>query len=86
MAGMPVTPGPPGPTGELVTPAAALLRVLTTNGGTTPMAGKSLSYVASSWVGAGTKDFTSTRIFYLLLGDTLILRRHLLARAAGVQD
>jgi uncharacterized protein (DUF111 family) len=76
MAGMPVTPGPPGPTGELVTPtAAALLRVLTANGGKTPMAGKTpLFTLRRVGVGAGTKDFQKhPNILRLLLGDTLIL-------------
>jgi hypothetical protein len=90
MAGMPVTPGPPGPTGELVTPtAAALLRVLTDNGGTTPMAGKApLFTLRRVGVGAGTKDFHKhPNILRLLLGDTLILHTPPTSKPeASVQD
>jgi uncharacterized protein (DUF111 family) len=74
MAGMPVTPGPPGPTGELVTPtAAALLRVLTANGGKMHMAGQPpLFTLRRVGVGAGTKDFHKhPNILRLLMGDTL---------------
>jgi uncharacterized protein (DUF111 family) len=94
MVGMPVTPGPPGPTGELVTPtAAALLKILTANGGTTPMAGRSpLFTLRRVGVGAGTKDFHKhPNILRLLLGDTLILHTPpptgtSKPEAAGVQE
>jgi len=83
MIGMPVTRGPPGWTGELVTPtAAALLRVLTDTSRSlkTPRDGSStgnnmrgcpppftLRYVG---VGAGTKDFDDhPNILRLLIGE-----------------
>jgi uncharacterized protein (DUF111 family) len=74
--GMPLTAGPPGPTGELVTPtAAALLRVLTANPGKIPMVGKPPIFTLRGiGVGAGTKDFRKhPNILRLLLGDDLIL-------------
>jgi uncharacterized protein (DUF111 family) len=74
--GMPLTAGPPGPTGELLTPtAAALLRVLTANPGKAPMVGKPPIFTLRGvGVGAGTKDFRKhPNILRLLLGDDLIL-------------
>jgi len=85
MAGMPVTPGPPGVTGELVTPtAAALLRVLTMNGGKTRMVGKPPSFTLRQvGVGAGTKNFHKhPNILRLMLGDNVTLN----SRASKPED
>lgn len=74
MTDMPVTPGPPGPTGELVTPtAAALLSVLTRNGGKERMVGRPpLFTLRNVGVGAGTKDFHKhPNILRLMLGDNV---------------
>lgn len=69
MVGMPVTPGPPGLTGELVTPtAAALLKVLTKNSDGRPPR----FTIRKIGVGAGTKDFSDhPNIIRLILGDNL---------------
>jgi uncharacterized protein (DUF111 family) len=59
--------------------AAALLRVLTANGGTTPMAGSlPLRCVELGWCG-NQRLHKHPNILRLLLGDTLIFRHHLLA-------
>lgn len=85
MIGMPTAPGPPGWTGELVTPTgAALLRTLTmdnkNNNCTT--AGKSKVHggrppgftLRKTGVGAGTKDFKQhPNVIRLLLGDDVLL-------------
>ena len=84
MVGMPTCPGPPGITGELVTPtAAALLRVLTgVDGGAggadhvpgwraTLAPGRPPNMVPRAiGVGAGTKDFARhPNVLRLVLGD-----------------
>jgi uncharacterized protein (DUF111 family) len=71
MIGMRTTPGPPGITGELVTPtAAALLRVLTRNASGRPPR----FTIRSIGVGAGSKDFNKhPNIIRLILGDELVL-------------
>jgi uncharacterized protein (DUF111 family) len=78
LQGMPICPGPPGVTGELVTPTgAALLRVLTqTHTGiyhSSSIAGRPPSMtIRSIGHGAGTKDFEKhPNIVRLLLGDSL---------------
>ena len=76
MLDMPTCPGPPGVTGELVTPtAAALLKVLTTSSslqGKIP--GRPPCFtVRKIGVGAGTKDFDKhPNIIRLVLGDDVI--------------
>ena len=75
MVGMPTTSGPPGVTGELVTPtAAALLRVLTTKHGQTSMVGRPPRFtIRKVGVGAGTKDFKDhPNIMRLMLGDSIV--------------
>ncbi len=74
MVGMRTAPGPPGVTGELVTPtAAAILRVLTnnTNGVATDRPPRfSLRRIG---LGAGTKDFRGhPNIMRLFLGDDIL--------------
>jgi len=74
MMGMPTTSGPPGVTGELVTPtAAALLRVLTSKYGETSVVGKPPPFTLRKvGVGAGTKDFKNhPNILRLMLGDSI---------------
>jgi hypothetical protein len=72
---MPTCPGPPGVTGELVTPtAAALLRTLTQTHSARSQAGRAprmtLRHVG---VGAGSKDFFEfPNIMRLLLGDNVV--------------
>jgi pyridinium-3,5-bisthiocarboxylic acid mononucleotide nickel chelatase len=68
MVGMPTTPGPPGRTGELVTPtAASMLRVLCKN----PTDGRSpCMTLRKVGIGAGSKDFKGhPNIVRLLLGE-----------------
>ena len=70
MAGMPITSGPPGRTGELVTPtAASLLRVLVHR----PHDGRSPNMTLSKvGIGAGTKDFVNhPNIIRLLIGEKI---------------
>ena len=68
---MPICPGPPGNTGELVTPtAAALLRVLTkySTSGRPPY-----MTIRKIGIGAGTKDFPKhPNILRLIIGDNVI--------------
>ena len=76
LVNMPTCPGPPGVTGELVTPtAAALLKVLTTN--TMPackIPGRPPSLtIRKIGIGAGTKDFAQhANILRLIIGDQLV--------------
>ena len=75
MIGMRTTPGPPGITGELVTPtAAALLRVLTQVGiGEKPTGRPPRFTIRHVGVGAGTKDFVKhPNIIRLMIGDDLV--------------
>ena len=68
MAGMPITSGPPGRTGELVTPtAASLLRVLVQP----PHDGRAPNMTLGKvGIGAGTKDFAKhPNIMRLLIGE-----------------
>lgn len=77
---MPTCPGPPGTTGELVTPTgAALLRALTLLSGdgstkTSPIMGRPPSFTLRAvGIGAGTKDFVKhPNIVRLMLGDTIV--------------
>lgn len=71
MQGMPTTPGPPGITGELVTPtAAALLRVLTKERTGRPPR----MILHSTGIGAGTKNFSQhPNVLRLLLGKNIVL-------------
>lgn len=72
MVGMPTCPGPPGITGELVTPtAAALLRVLTKKN---IKAGQPPCFTLRRvGIGAGTKDFEKhPNILRLMLGDEVV--------------
>lgn len=74
MMGMPTTPGPPGLTGELVTPtAAALLHVLRT--GQAIGDGRPPRFTLRNiGIGAGTKDFQQhPNIVRLLLGDCVLV-------------
>jgi len=84
MKGMPTTLGPPGRTGELVTPTgAALLRTLTTRSGIrstessrgVPLMGRPPRFtLRKTGVGAGTKDFPHhPNILRLMLGDSVVL-------------
>ena len=84
MKGMPTTPGPPGRTGELVTPTgAALLRTLTTRSGVrstessrgVPVVGRPPGFtLRKTGVGAGSKDFPQhPNILRLMLGDSVLL-------------
>jgi hypothetical protein len=76
MVGMPTSPGPPGVTGELVTPtAAALLRVLTKKDGISSIAGRPPRFVVNCvGIGAGTKNFRKhPNILRLLIGDSVVI-------------
>jgi len=84
MTGMPTTPGPPGLTGELVTPTgAALLRTLTMKSNAAVRGGEKRNVpvgrpprftLRKIGVGAGTKDFEEhPNIIRLLLGDDVLL-------------
>jgi uncharacterized protein (DUF111 family) len=82
MVGMPTTPGPPGLTGELVTPTgAALLRTLTSGTDSadlrrvSPAAGRPPRFTLRKvGVGAGTKNFKRhPNVLRLLLGDEVLL-------------
>ena len=75
---MPTCPGPPGITGELVTPtAAALLKVLTTTTMLSPskIPGRPPCFtIRKVGIGAGTKDFVKhPNILRLLVGDQLVV-------------
>lgn len=76
LVNMPTCPGPPGVTGELVTPtAAALLKVLTTT--TMPpckIPGRPPCFtIRKIGIGAGTKDFSNhANIIRLIIGDQLV--------------
>jgi pyridinium-3,5-bisthiocarboxylic acid mononucleotide nickel chelatase len=74
MVGMRTTPGPPGITGELVTPtAAALLKVLTKRSRDGQSGRPPHFTIRSVGVGAGTKDFQMhPNIARLMLGDNVI--------------
>eukprot|EP00978_Attheya_sp_CCMP212_P013161 scaffold32954_cov51-Attheya_sp.AAC.3 len=75
LIGMPTCPGPPGLTGELVTPtAAALLRTLTKPNDTHKnMAGRAPAFTPRAiGMGAGTKDFVKhPNIIRLIIGDNI---------------
>jgi pyridinium-3,5-bisthiocarboxylic acid mononucleotide nickel chelatase len=80
MIGMPICPGPPGRTGELVTPtAAALLKVLTrfpnqtsSNGHGDIMDRPPRMTIRHIGIGAGTKDFVKhPNILRLILGNNV---------------
>jgi uncharacterized protein (DUF111 family) len=79
LVGMPTCPGPPGVTGELVTPtAAALLKVLTTLAptvGTGKLPGRAPCFtIRKVGIGAGTKDFVKhPNILRLLVGDQVVV-------------
>ena len=75
---MPTCPGPPGVTGELVTPtAAALLKVLTTTTMLSPskIPGRPPCFtIRKVGIGAGTKDFVKhPNILRLIVGDQLVV-------------
>lgn len=75
LVGMPVCPGPPGMTGELVTPtAAALLRVLTRDSPTNKIVGRPpCMTIQRIGIGAGTKDFVKhPNIIRLIIGDNVM--------------
>lgn len=75
LKGMPTTPGPPGITGELVTPTgAALLRVLVQKGAPQNIPGRPPCFtIRAIGHGAGTRDFEKhPNIVRLLLGDSMI--------------
>ncbi|CAB9496808.1 Pyridinium-3,5-bisthiocarboxylic acid mononucleotide nickel insertion protein [Seminavis robusta] len=74
---MPTCPGPPGVTGELVTPtAAALLKTLVKSCGppNVKVEGRPPAFtIRSIGIGAGTKDFVKhPNILRLVLGDTSV--------------
>lgn len=73
---MPVCPGPPGVTGELVTPtAAALLCVLTKrcNAGSKIPGRPPCMTIRKIGIGAATKDFPKhPNILRLIIGDTIV--------------
>lgn len=75
MVDMPTCPGPPGVTGELVTPtAAALLRVLTRtkNRSNESMGRPPCFTIRKIGIGAGTKDFVKhPNIIRLILGNNV---------------
>jgi len=76
LVGMPTCPGPPGVTGELVTPtAAALLRVLIRNQGANRIPGRPPCFtIRKVGIGAGTKDFVKhPNILRLMIGDSVVL-------------
>ena len=80
---MPTCPGPPGTTGELVTPTgAALLRALTLLNEDNQGAGASILGRPPSFtlrkvgIGAGTKDFEKhPNVVRLMLGDTIVPKK-----------
>ena len=74
MVGMRTAPGPPGVTGELVTPtAAAVLRVLTHNETGVAMDRPPRFTLRRIGIGAGTKDFQGhPNIMRLFLGDDIL--------------
>jgi len=75
LVGLPTCAGPPGNTGELVTPtAAAVLRVLTINGPKTKTPGRPPSFVPRRiGLGAGTKDFVKhPNVVRLIIGDQVV--------------
>lgn len=74
MLGMRTTPGPPGLTGELVTPtAAAILRVLTQNTSGVATDRPPRFTLQRIGLGAGTKDFQGhPNIMRLFLGDNVL--------------
>lgn len=72
MTGMPTTRGPPGVTGELVTPTgAALLRTLTSQSKAVSLAGQPPNFTLHHvGVGAGTKNFERhPNILRVMLGE-----------------
>jgi pyridinium-3,5-bisthiocarboxylic acid mononucleotide nickel chelatase len=71
MIGMCTTKGPPGATGELVTPTgAALLQVLTRNHHVCPIGESPPLTLRKIGVGAGTKDFEShPNVMRMLIGE-----------------
>ena len=74
LSGMLTCPGPPGITGELVTPtAAALLKVLSTNGHER-IAGRAPCFtIRKIGIGAGTKDFVKhPNILRVIIGDQVV--------------
>jgi len=77
LKGLPVTAGPPGLTGELVTPTgAALLRALLVECGVDgPSAGRPPRFTLQEiGIGAGTKDFVQhPNILRVMVGDSVIL-------------
>lgn len=75
MVGMPTCSGPPGVTGELVTPtAAALLKVLVQTF-TAKIPGRPPAFtIQKVGVGAGTKDFVKhPNVLRLVLGDNVVV-------------
>jgi len=75
MVDMPVCPGPPGITGELVTPtAAALLKVLTASYHS-KIPGRAPSFtIRCVGIGAGTKDFSKhPNVLRVVIGDEIIV-------------
>ena len=72
LVGMPSCPGPPGITGELVTPtAAALLKVLATSSGR--VVGRPPCFtIRKVGIGAGTKDFVKhPNVLRVMIGDSI---------------
>jgi uncharacterized protein (DUF111 family) len=74
MVDMPTCPGPPGVTGELVTPtAAALLKVLTRSYKTKILGRPPCFTIRRVGIGAGTKDFVKhANILRLIIGDDVV--------------
>lgn len=74
LEGMPTCPGPPGVTGELITPtAAALLKVLTKSY-SSKIPGRPPSFtIRKIGIGAGTKEFVKhPNIIRLVIGDDVV--------------
>jgi hypothetical protein len=76
LEGLPLSPGPSGVTGELVTPTgAALVQALLAECGVASPIGRPPRFtLRQTGLGAGTKDFAQhANIVRLLLGDSLVV-------------
>ena len=74
LVGMPTCPGPPGITGELVTPtAAALLKVLTVTHQSSISGRPPCFTIQHVGIGAGTKDFCKhPNVIRVLIGNEIV--------------
>ena len=74
LVGMPTCPGPPGITGELVTPtAAALLKVLTVSQQSSSSGRAPCFTIQHVGIGAGTKDFCKhPNVLRVLIGNQIV--------------